>query len=253
MKQILSIFIFINFLTAGIIAGNTETEKLNSANNAYEAGNFENAVKLYEEIIELDYESAELFYNTANCYYRLNNIGLSVYYYEKAKLLDPFDEDIIYNLDLAELRIKDKPSEIPEFAVLTLFNKVSSALSVNLYGIISLVFFIAFLSLLYFYLNSENSKQKKIRFLFAAVLFFFSLISFIFVQHQLNLLNSDDSAVVISKEINAKSSPDEDANNIFPVYEGYKVTIEDKLNNWVEIKLTDGKKAWLKEEHLKIL
>ena len=74
-----------------------------------------------------------------------------------------------------------------------------------------------------------------------------------FAQYQTGRINSNDIGIIISTEINAKSSPDENATNLFKIYEGYKVFIEKKSNEWSEIKLTDGKKAWIKTENIKII
>ena len=121
------------------------------------------------------------------------------------------------------------------------------------WGILSIILFVVFLASLFFYLNSKSPGQKKIRFLISLMIFVFSLIFFLFAQYQSGRLDSDDTAIIISKEITAKSSPDENATDLFMIYEGYKIYIESSINDWSEIKLTDGKKAWIKNEHFKIL
>ena len=54
------------------------------------------------------------------------------------------------------------------------------------------------------------------------------MLTIFFTQYQRYALNSDSTAVIIEKEFQAKSSPDESATELFPVFEGYKVEIEDK-------------------------
>lgn len=251
-KLIITTLIIILSLPAFSVSGNYE-QKFKKANEFYEQSNFEEALKLYEEVIAEGYESAGLYFNIANTYYRLNVVGLSVYYYEKAKISDPVNEDITYNLELTQLRINNNPAVIPELAVVSFFKQIILFRTNEFWGVLSLILFITFLVGLFSYLNSKSSRQKKIRFLISVLIFIFSLISFLFAQYQTNRLNSDDVGIIISKEINAKSSPDENATDLFKIYEGYKVYIENNLNDWSEIKLTDGKKAWIKNECFKVL
>ncbi|MCD4792513.1 MAG: hypothetical protein K8R54_04710 [Bacteroidales bacterium] len=251
-KLITTILIIIISLPAFSVSDNFE-QKFQKANELYGQNNYEDALKLYKEIIAEGCESADLYYNIANTYYRLNVVGLSVCYYEKAKKTDPLNEDIIYNLDLAKLRINNNPVVIPEFAVISFFKKIIMCRTNEFWGIISLILFTTFLVSLFLYLYSKSSRQKKIRFLLSVLIFIFSVISFLFAQYQTGRLNSEDIGIIITAEINAKSSPDENATNLFKIYEGYKVFIEKKSNEWSEIKLTDGKKAWIKTENIKLL
>ena len=64
------------------------------ANGLYNDGKYSEAIEKYEEILNSNVHSAELYFNLANANYKLNNIAPSVYYYEKALLLEPNDEEI---------------------------------------------------------------------------------------------------------------------------------------------------------------
>ena len=253
MKQFILVILII-IVGNQAYSGNREIiEKFNEADNFYEQNNFEEALKLYNEIIAEGYESGDLYFNIANTYYRMNIVGLSVYYFEKARISDPVNEDITYNLELALLRIKNRPAVMPELAVVSFFKQIIMFRTNDFWGILSLVLFIGFLFVLFSFMNSNSPRQKKVRFLISSIIFVFSLISFLFAQYQTGRINSDDIAIIISQEINAKSSPDENATDLFKIYEGYKIYIEKRSDDWSEIKLTDGKKAWIKNEHFKII
>jgi uncharacterized protein YgiM (DUF1202 family) len=45
--------------------------------------------------------------------------------------------------------------------------------------------------------------------------------------------------------VNGKSSPDKSGNDIFVLHEGTKVTVEDGVGEWSEIRLSDGNKGWV--------
>jgi len=250
---------FIIFISIIIISfpafsytGKTE-QKFKEANHLYAENKFDDALKLYEQIISEDYSSPELFFNTANTYYRINKIGKAIYYYEKAKMLAPNDDDIKYNFELAKLRIKNLPPEVPKIFPVRVFKQIMFWKSGKIWGLFSLLFFVLFLGIIYTYFTAKSSKSKKTRMLTAIITLFFSISTFVFMQYNLSLLNADNKAIIIKSKVTAKSSPDNSANNLFEIYEGYKVIIETRNADWCEIILTDGRKAWIKNEDLMVL
>ncbi len=253
MKTILSLILIIILSFPAFSDTENIEQQLKNANQLYAQNKFEDAVKQYEQIISENYKSPELFFNTANAYYRLNETGKAIYYYEKAKMLNPNDDDINYNLELAKLRVKNLPPEVPVIFPVRIFRQISLKVSAELWAYLSILFFVVFLTVLFLYYTAKNSKSKKIKLLTAIVILFFSILTFVFMQYQVFSLNAHNQAIVISKEVKAKSSPDVSANDLFKIYEGYKVKIENEKGDWCEIKLTDGKKAWLKKENLMIL
>ena len=85
---------------------------LRSGNDLYEAGNYDEAIIQYEKILDLGYENASLYYNMGNVYFKLGQIGKSILYYERAKKLSPRDEDIEFNLEIANFYVVDKIDEV---------------------------------------------------------------------------------------------------------------------------------------------
>ncbi len=245
--------IVLNFPIFSQIGNDFYEQKFKEANQLYSQNKFEEAAEKYQEIIEAGYVSKDLFYNAGNTFYRLNKIGESICFYEKALLSDPNNEDIKYNLELANLRVKNRPAILPENAIVSFFQNLIFLLSLVFWAYISIFLFVVFLIMFFMYIKSQTTKLKKIYFLISAIVLFFSLTGMFFMQYQTNYINSHNLAIVIEDEVQAKSSPDEKANTIFSVFEGFKVKIENKAGDWCEIKLTDGKKAWIKYKYLKTI
>ena len=53
------------------------------------------------------------------------------------------------------------------------------------------------------------------------------------------------SGIVVKQSTTVKTSPDPKSTDAFVIHEGLKVNLEDKLDNWVKIKLADGKVGWI--------
>ena len=71
------------------------------ADEAYAAGNYQQAIALYEQILHTQGEAAAIYYNLGNSYYKSDNIAKAILNYERALLMNPGDGDIRFNLELA--------------------------------------------------------------------------------------------------------------------------------------------------------
>ena len=93
MKNILFLLLLI---TSTITAQNVDTLFV-SANELYRNGAFEEAIEKYKQIESQDAVSSELYLNLGNAYYKLNKVGPTIFYYEKALKLNPLNEDVKNN------------------------------------------------------------------------------------------------------------------------------------------------------------
>jgi tetratricopeptide (TPR) repeat protein len=72
-----------------------------SANAAYEGGNFDTSREAYQALIDSGKRSANVFYNLANTEFRSGNIGLAILNYERALALEPAHPEARHNLRIA--------------------------------------------------------------------------------------------------------------------------------------------------------
>ncbi len=223
------------------------------ANELYSQKEYEQAIEKYQKVLKNGYESAELYYNLANSYYRTKQLNYSIYYYEKAKLLAPDDEDIQNNSEMAKLLVNNRPTPIPELGIIIFMKKIVTARNHNFWSYLSVSSFIISLFLAAYFLISRSSTTKKITFSVSVVALFISALSFFFTHKQLNFLKAKNRAIVFSVTSPVNSSPDENSTKLFDVYEGFNVKIADVSGVWYKIILEDGKQGWIKKETLKIL
>ena len=59
--------------------------------------------------------------------------------------------------------------------------------------------------------------------------------------------------IIVQNVVNVKLSPDSGSNDAFIVHEGLKVTVEDKVDNWIKVRLRDGKIGWVPKMDLKVI
>lgn len=241
IQTALLLFLF----TAGAFAQGSVTGKFNQGVTFFTAGSYKDALQAWTDIYNTGYRSASLCYNIGNTYFKLKNIPEAILFYERAYLLNPSDDDINYNLQIAKTLTVDRFQEIPELFFIKWYNFVALFLSSNQWARISISSFILCLVFLSVYIYSLNYRYKIIGFWLAITLFVLSLGSFIFSERNKYLVYDSHKAIITSPVISGKSSPDSSGTDLFVLHEGTKVTIEDEVGGWREIILSDGNKGWV--------
>lgn len=220
------------------------------ANTAYLNADYHTAIEVYDQILAQGLVSAKLYYNIANAYFKEGSTGKAILFYNRALRLMPGNEDVRYNLAVAEALTKDDIEAIPEFFAVTWVRSLRHTMGCTSWSILSLVLLAVMLGLLLLYLLAQRIGLRKGGFygtLAAFVLFILTTWFAVLERHE--ILQSDE-AIVMAASSAVKSSPDNAATDLFMLHEGTKVTVTGTLDDWCEIILADGKKGWI--EHRKI-
>lgn len=144
----------------------SDPDKLwDQANTAYINNDFPTAISLYETILSSGRQSGKLYYNLANAYFKEQEIGRAILNYNRALRLNPGNEDIRYNLQVAEKMTKDHIDAVPEFFVKTWLSNLRNLLSSTTWAVLSLVFLAAMLGSALFYLLSRRLVRRQDRIL----------------------------------------------------------------------------------------
>tara|TARA_B100001540_G_scaffold96627_1_gene87041 strand:+ start:1928 stop:2656 length:729 start_codon:yes stop_codon:yes gene_type:complete len=216
-----------------------------SANSDYANQEYNTAIKKYNLILSSNLESHELYYNLANSFFKINEIHQAIYYYEKALKIKPDFDDAKENLEICNLQLIDKIEEIPELMITSLYNNIINFLSLKNWIYLTLIFI--WVSLIIFSYNSFVKKNKKSVF----YLVIFSFFLFFITTKKYNQNINVKEAIIYSSVINVMSAPSEQSTNLFSLHIGTKVKIEDQIENWVNIRIANGKKGWVLIENLK--
>ena len=252
IKYFLAIII-ISATTREIAAQETITDKFSEGVAFFTSGRYSEALELWTEIYKTGYRSANLSYNIGNAYFKLNDIPEAILFYERAYLLKPADEDISYNLQIARTLNVDRFQEIPELFFVRWYNFLALLISTNNWAKISIGSFILCLILLSLYIYSSRYRQKVVGFWFAVFFFIITISSLAFTARNRSIVFNSNKAIILSPVVSGKSSPDNSGTDLFVLHEGTKVTIEDEVGEWLEIRLSDGNKGWVHVNSLNII
>jgi len=246
MKRLFNTILAI-LLTATVFA---QADLLQKANELYTKDQFKQSIDVYNQILMTNMESPEVYYNLGNAYYKTKQYTLSILNYERAKLLTPDDEDISFNLQVANQHVVDSIQELPGIFIVRWWNSLINSQTTDTWAILSIVSFIVFLVMLGFYFFAKTSDVKRITFWAGCFLIMFTISSWSFAAKQKSRLVNHDYAIVMDPSVTIKSSPSEKGTNLFVIHEGLKIRITDKLGDWLEIRMADGNKGWLLSESI---
>jgi tetratricopeptide (TPR) repeat protein len=247
------IILFLILLLPLTLLGFDSNTKFQEANNLYNTGNYNKASEIYEDLLNNGYREAIVYYNLGNSYFRLNKIPHAILNYERARILDPLDDGIIFNLKLANLKIVDKFEPIPKLFFIDWYENFIDYTNSNTWAFIFLLFFwLTFILLSGFALFSASETRKKL-FRFTVLALIFSIGSLFFAFKTFNSENERLNAIIFNTSVYVKSAPDLGATDLFILHEGTKVRILDRVSNWIEIKIENGNVGWIPKESLQII
>jgi len=237
--------ISILLLFSGSLYSQEVDELMQQAGNFYRNGEFDKAIKIYEGLRNDGYEGTSLYFNLANSYYRIGKLGYSILNYERALKESPTDEDVKHNLAFANLSTVDRIQPLPTFFLFEWWESILASLSVNGWTYVVFLFYILLMILIVAYFFAKTIFQQKL-------ILFSGLGTLIILSITVSLLivkiNREETligGVVIEQSITVKTSPDPKSTDAFVIHEGLKVNLEDQLDEWVKIRLADGKVGWV--------
>jgi tetratricopeptide (TPR) repeat protein len=239
--------IVILFLLPSLTFAATPEITIAKANKAYTDGFYDNAIELYKSVISAGYESVDLYYNLGNACYKQNDIASAILYYEKAHKLDPGNEDVNFNLKIANTKITDKIEAIPEMFYKRWYRKLIESYSVDKWSKTGLVFLCLGLIAGLFYFVSRTLITRKAGFWLGIIFILISLFSFLFAWQGYNDIVHRKEAIIFAPTVTIKSSPDEKSVDLFVLHEGSKVELIDNIGTWYEIRIANGSVGWLNE------
>jgi tetratricopeptide (TPR) repeat protein len=249
IRILLNIFIIAALSSNALLAENQQVI-LTDANKSYTEGKYEDAIKAYESLVSQGYKSDVVYFNLGNAYYKQKNIPAAILNYERSALLNPGDEDINFNLELAHTFTIDRIEPLPEFFLFTFFRHIRQVMSTNAWAYFGILFLAISLALAALFWFTYNPNSKRLSFSVGILTALIALTSFTFSVQQKNNIIKHDFGILFPSVIAVKSSPGDSGKDLFVLHAGAKVNIIDSVGDWYEIRIADGNKGWILKDTL---
>lgn len=245
--------IYLLLAMLAIAGGCVAQSAFQRAADAYGAQRYSEAVALYDSIEAKEGVSAQLYYNRGNAFYKMGQYAPAILNYERALLLSPGDEDTRANLELANGKITDKIEVADKFFITEWARAVRDWCSSNTWAVVGIVSFLIFMIGLYLYVFMGNIRLRKIGFFVGLPMLLVSIVANVCAIGQNNHRNAHDEAIVFSPSVTVKSTPADSGTDLFILHEGTKVTLQEAVGQWVEVRVADGNRGWLPVSAIEVI
>ena len=78
-------------------------------------------------------------------------------------------------------------------------------------------------------------------------------LSLLFSYQNYKYVTNTRTAIIFAQQTSVKSAPTKSSEVNFLLHEGTKVFVLESLDNWIKIKIADGKMGWIEEDDMKEL
>jgi tetratricopeptide (TPR) repeat protein len=220
-------------------------ELFQKANGLYQENKIAEARDLYESIVSNGYVSGDLYYNLGNAYYRLGDPGRAILNYERALRYLPADDDLRNNLQVANLRVIDRIEPTPRIFLWDYWDGLKGAFATRTVTWSAYALFTLLCATIIVLMLGGSYALRKGALVACIVSMLFFLFSLTLLAAKISDDNRRDEAIVVVNLTTVKNSPDSKSSDAFVLHAGVKVRVIDSVNEWIKIRLADGKVGWM--------
>ncbi|HEY9533600.1 MAG TPA: tetratricopeptide repeat protein [Mucilaginibacter sp.] len=245
-------FLAMIFLPAFSFGAGNQQQLFEKANTWYNKGQYKQAAGAYNDILSDGYQSAAVYFNLGNAHYKQGELPEALLNYEKAHRLAPGDDDINFNIRLANSKTVDKIDEAPEFFLSKWWKGFIMGFSADGLATTAIILTLVGSALLIWYFFAIAGGIKKLAFFSSVVFFFVAICSIIIAVSQLSYFDNNKQAIVFTPSVNVKTSPADAVSTAFVLHDGTKVNVQgNNEGGWLKIKIANGNEGWIKASDVK--
>ncbi len=250
------LLILLCVLTWGIVAhaeNDADSRALFAkANELSMKGENENALPLYEQLLQRVPNDPDLLYNAGTTNLKAGQLGRAILYMERALSLRPDFDDCLHNLqearELQKDRVIGQASDQRDTSIS--LDSVMNGMQTDTLAIVFLVFFLPLLFLLALrrWIRSERGRFGLM--LANLILLVAVLVSGSLLTLKVQGYEAHRYAVVLSEETVVHEGPNLNYPDAFTVHEGLKLRLGEQVEDWRQVWLENGLNGYLPEKDL---
>lgn len=246
------VLIIITFCVCAVRLQSQANNDINSkAIEAYESGNYLDAVELWKELLVDGNSDPDLFFNLGNAESMLGNVPQAILYYEKALRIKPGNRDIRSAIDNERNKIENSVSAMQKFFLVEWVRNFITLLRPGGWASVGIVLLL--LGLVKWLHSLELIKYR--RFFTAAKVWHFVAAGFLFIllatlsYKQIYSLHEG----IIFSSCDLRQGPSVQSPHIRTIHAGEKVRITDEIRGWYKVNLLNLDEGWINEECIRII
>ena len=255
MKGFSRLILLLLVFTSGVFARQTSQLLFDQANTSFEEGDYNAAMRQYKAVEQNNEASGALYLNMGITAIQLDSMGLAKYYFLKSAAFETTAEQAREALDYVNSQFSRQSASLPKLpwdkAVDFLKDQVGTS-TVFITGFILILISVVLILLKWFRVVTFTRHASLVTAVAISSVLVVVISFYVdYVDHRYS------DAVIISIENQVKQQPDDGANLVSLAYEGYSITIDNKITagneEWYYIRLGNGQYGWIKKSGAKIL
>ncbi len=218
-----------------------------AANEAYEAGQHQDALDKYEALLEeVSHFSSE--YNAGNAAYKLGKLGVARLHYERASLLDPGHAGLEANMALLESKIVDRIAEVPTLGLKDWLRTWLGAEQLRGWLLWALACWcLAWGLWMARWRKTRPASRSTIGFLGAGSMVLACIgLAGAYASHK--RIQAPQRVVVMVDRTDVRSTPSSSGTVLFQLHEGAAACLLHDTEGWQEIELNNGNVGWISRD-----
>jgi hypothetical protein len=243
MKKIL-VFILLLSIAFNMYPENSDREIFRNGITCFSKKEYDRALKYFIEMKNKGYDNFELNYNIASCYYKMEKLGYSRFYFERALFFKPFDRNLMSNLKLIYSKVLTDPvigeQEIMNKRMIFFIPLAVLSALIVLLAVSTAVF-------LFIFFKRKNLRRLSLVFIIVSLsLMLLFTFAFMLQYHDFH----KKIYVITSNSANIYLLPNESETVLNTVNEGNKGDVISINGDYAKIRLMDGSDGWVKRNDI---
>ncbi len=210
----------------------TPVEAMEAGNRSYEAGQFPEAVAIYQSIITAGIQDSALYFNLGNAYFKEGDVGRAILNYRRAQRLDPRDAETRANLAIARLQTLDRLDKADDNAFANLVELAEEWLTLREAAILALLLWLLVSACLIVAILVEPLRRYSLW--TAGVIGLFLIAGLVSMASRTYRESTAPEAVVVADEIDVTSGPGS----------AEQYVVEFNLHSGAEVRITESRPDW---------
>ncbi|MBT8220246.1 MAG: tetratricopeptide repeat protein [Bacteroidia bacterium] len=224
--------------------------QVDEASELMKNGKYQEAIEMYQLVIESGQTSPELHYNLGVAYHSQQKLGYALWHFLLAKKMGMGSAALEHNISLSREGRVDEIEIIEPFFLMRWWNNWRGMLGANTWAILSILLIISgAFGLSLWRLHTERKKRKS-GFIYGVLCLTLAVISALTSISTTRQYIHPEKAILLVKNIELRSAPDKESSAIMNIHEGIEVRQLDQIGEWVKVRLQNGQTGWILKSNL---
>tara|TARA_R110000850_G_scaffold102678_9_gene212177 strand:- start:2625 stop:3416 length:792 start_codon:yes stop_codon:yes gene_type:complete len=231
--------------SASALLAQTDEAAFQSANEDFESGDVDSAASKYEELINRNLISADLYYNLGTTRFRQGKEGEAMLWMRRAQIASPSMPEASQNVEYLRHRLG-----FLEFAD-SRFEKFIKALPMGLgRWIASVCIWASLFSIAAAFVVRRLEPNRSTLITVSVVSLIFCIVGFRLQRYQETNVSPENFATVITESAAALTAPTPDAKTVISLPPGSEVRTLQKSGSWLYADIPGGLRGWIRSEQV---